>query len=62
MHRIAESLDCTPETSIILYVNYIGIKRIIRSVGTNGKDAWIRVLERSYSRKRRKLSMAPWVT
>ena len=26
MYRITESLYCTPETNIIPYVNYIGIK------------------------------------
>ena len=26
MHRIVESLYCTPESNITLYINYIGIK------------------------------------
>lgn len=26
MYRIAESLDCTPETHVTMYVTYTGIK------------------------------------
>ena len=32
MYGIVEPLSCTPETNIILYVNYTGIKNFLNDV------------------------------
>ena len=39
MYRIVESLYCTPETNITLYVNYTGIKKGEEGEGREG-EGW----------------------
>ena len=44
MYRIVESLYCTPETNITLYVNYIGIKVKTKKKGKKYREEHLRAV------------------